>query len=582
MSTQVEQIKERLSIVDVVGSYVKIEKAGANYKARCPFHNEKTPSFFISPARNSYYCFGCSAKGDIFSFVEEFEGVDFMGALKVLAQRAGVELTKSDPKERSERQKSFLALEYATVFYQKQLLENPKYAKALKYLKGRGLTDETIKEWRIGYAPDEWRLLSGFLLGKRFTVSDLEKVGLVKRKDGMENKGHVTEGEVYDRFRGRIMFPLFDPSGRAIGFSGRIFEGDEKTGAKYLNSPETELFSKSHFLYGFHAAKMAIREKDAAVLVEGQMDLLMAHQSGMKNTVAVSGTALTDHHVELLRRLSNKLVMAFDPDSAGVAAAQRSATIALRMGVEVRVAELPKGKDPADFILEDMAGWENVLTKAVHIIEFTLNHIAREVTDERQLIQAIRIKVLPFVASLDSSMERSHFIGMISKKTGIKQEAIMEDLSKVQATAVTQQEPVRSMEVQKRQEKKPMLERKILGILYWQESLSDPVIKPDKLRQDLIEIMDEHSFNTVAAELKPHINELILEAEVSYEHSKKLQVVVDELMVNLREDYLKRAFAETLKQLERAERTKDTEKIKQLLEQCKKIGEQIATLPKKR
>ena len=249
---------------------------------------------------------------------------------------------------RSERQRLFLCLESATIFFQRTLYENAQYKAVVEYLTGRGLTKDTIKEWRIGYAPDAWQILSDYLKSKRFTEQDMEKVGLTKAREPKD--GSVGGTGHYDRFRGRIMFPLFDSSGRVIGFSGRIFGPDDGKSAKYLNSPETELFKKSEMLYGFHKAKQGIREKGYSILVEGQMDMLMSQQVGFTNTVAVSGTALTLQHLEMLRRLSERVVMSFDPDGAGVRAALRGAEMAIGLGMEVRVAELPKGEDPALFI----------------------------------------------------------------------------------------------------------------------------------------------------------------------------------------------------------------------------------------
>ena len=311
MSTPVEQIKERLGIADVVGSYMKLERVGSSLKGKCPFHNEKTPSFFVSPARGSYYCFGCQAKGDIFTFVQEFEGLDFIGALRVLAVRAGVTLTKIDPKVRSEYARLYLCLEKATRFYEETLISNTE---ASEYITSRGLKQETIKDWRLGFAPSDWRQLFDYLLKEGFKTEEMEKVGLIKVAHQTDTGGHAVSApkKYYDTFRGRIMFPIRDSAGRVIAFSGRILPrlDDGKTG-KYINSPETILFSKSEVLYGFDRAKLVIRQKDAAILVEGQMDLLMAHQAGFENTVASSGTALTEQQLVRLKRLSENLLLSF-------------------------------------------------------------------------------------------------------------------------------------------------------------------------------------------------------------------------------------------------------------------------------
>jgi len=335
MATQVEQIKEKLGIVDVVGQYIKLEKAGSNLKAKCPFHNEKTPSFFVSPARNSYYCFGCNAKGDIFSFVEQFEGVDFTGALKILGEKAGVQIVYERQDIRDEKSRLHSIMEDATLFFEENL---NKQKKVLEYLKKRGLDDKTIKTWRVGYSPDSWSSLYEHLKGK-FNTDEINKAGLIKKSE----KG----GDYYDRFRGRIMFPISDNSGRIIAFSGRIFKDNENE-AKYINSPETQLFSKSKILYGYDKAKFSIRKLNFSIVVEGQMDILLSHQALFTNTVALSGTALTEEQVGLLKRLSGNVVLAFDSDSAGVASSGKSAMLMLSLGMDVKVTHLKQGEDPSD------------------------------------------------------------------------------------------------------------------------------------------------------------------------------------------------------------------------------------------
>src|SRR3989344_4408177 len=351
MSSPVQKIKEKLSIEDVVSSYIKLDKAGVNLKAKCPFHNEKTPSFFVSPDRCTYYCFGCGASGDIFSFVENFEGLDFKGALKMLAVREAATLRFID-----------------NLSHQRE---------AMEYLKSRGLAEQSVKEFRIGFAKEEWRDLYDYLKKKGFSDSEIEKAGLTKKSE----KGS-SSGGFYDRFRNRIIFPISDSGGRVIAFSGRIFKDDGKS-AKYLNSPETLIFKKSSVLYGLDKAKESIRKNNFSILVEGQMDLVLSHQAMFRNTVATSGTALSDTEVSkenvvsnlgLIRRLSDNLVLAFDSDKAGMTATARAGKIALSLGMDVKVANLPEGSDPADLISRDGApSWKEAIKNSKHLIEFLLN-----------------------------------------------------------------------------------------------------------------------------------------------------------------------------------------------------------------
>jgi DNA primase len=334
INSPVQQIKERLSIEEVVSSYIKLDRAGVNFKARCPFHNEKTPSFFVSTERNNYYCFGCGAKGDIFTFVEEFEGLDFKSTLKILAEKAGVVLTEFNKEKEGEKDRLYGIIEEATKFFEKNLVENKEVN---IYLKNRGLEDKTKKDFRIGFALLDWRKLFDFLKSKNFTDKEIETAGLAKRPDD-KNKA------MYDRFRGRIMFPIADSSGRVIAFSGRIFVDDGKS-AKYLNSPETPIFNKSSVLFGIDKAKDSIRKNDFSILVEGQFDLILSHQAGFKNTVASSGTAMTDslvskeniiNNLGLITRLSKNIVLAYDADKAGISASNRFAKIALYLGMDVK------------------------------------------------------------------------------------------------------------------------------------------------------------------------------------------------------------------------------------------------------
>ena len=422
MGGDVETIKERLDIAEVVGSYVKLEKAGQSFKARCPFHNEKTPSFFVSPSRQSYYCFGCGAKGDIFTFVEQTEGLDFKEALKILADRAGVELKKFSPQnkaEQSEKERILEALEEAAKFFAAELNRTPE---ARKYLQSRGIKPEIQTEWQLGFAKDEWRFLKDYLNQVGYTDEILFKAGLVKKAVDSPDKSP------YDVFRGRIIFPLKDQSGTVIAFSGRALSKD--TEPKYLNSPDTIVFKKHEVLYGFDKAKDKIRRRDYAVLVEGQIDLVMSHQAGVDNTVASSGTAFTQAHLERLKKLSKRIILAFDGDKAGTVATEKSAALAMALGLETKVARLPEGKDPAEIAKENQTKWKDILRKSLPAIEHFLNLVLEEEKDARKAGLAVRSKILPLVVLLESSIERSHFVSLIAKKTGIKEDIIWDDLKK--------------------------------------------------------------------------------------------------------------------------------------------------------
>ncbi len=566
MSSSVDQIKSKIDIVSLISSYIKLEKAGGNFKGRCPFHNEKTPSFFVSPDRGNYYCFGCQAKGDIFTFVQEFEGLDFIGSLKVLADKAGVKLEQFDRGDKTEKERLFTVLEQAVLFYQKKLLGDKS---ALDYLHGRGIKDETINEFRLGLAPLEWRDLYEYLLSKNITPRDMLSVGLIKRKEG-------TQDSYYDTFRGRVVFPIADSSGRVVGFSGRILVPDEKS-PKYLNSPETELFNKSEILFGLDKAKKDIRLKDYSILVEGQMDLVMLHQVGITNTVASSGTALTSDHLIKLRRLSNRIIMAYDGDSAGFSASNRSAQIALSLGMELKVAQMPQGKDPADLAKDDIEELKNSLKNAKHIIDFYTDSLISRSVNPRELGEEIRKNVLPYIAILPSTIEKSHFIKSIAQKAFIKEEALWDDLKNVgQEDVARQQTRVESSPPTPRVD---IIERKVLGFLMWQEQVKekDLNINIGEIKKKVEGIIGVR-IKDLEKELEKEKDLLLFEIESYYSNKADLSRDLDELIVGLEEEYLKKEFGEVMLKLQRAEQTKDSSEVLKYLEDCQRISQRINTI----
>lgn len=569
MSSPVEKIKEKLSVVDVLSSYITLEKAGTNFKARCPFHNEKSPSFFVSPARNSYYCFGCGAKGDILTFVQEFEGLDFMGALRVLARQAGVPLERENPSLRTEREKMYLAMEHATIFYQKQLSDNKE---AKEYLTKRGLTAATIREWRLGYAPLEWKGIFTYLKSKGFNAEYIEKIGLIKASEKVK-------GDYYDRFRGRIMFPIADSSGRIVAYSGRQFENDG-TQAKYINSPETSLFEKSKILYGYDRAKLEIRRNDFSLLVEGQMDLLMSHQAGQLNAVASSGTALTEHHLAILKRLSNKLVIAYDGDTAGGNAAKRGWELALAQGMDIKIAQFPDGKDPADLVLEDPDAFKKAITEAQHVIDVELNRILKSSGDTRDHLLRVEKELLPFVSEIQSEIEKSHFISKISNATGIKEDILWREVRKREKGSLSN-DTVKQVKAET-QPRKGSIERALFGIIYWQEKQFSAVINVLDIRSALGTIIGTERVKQLEKELEPVKEELIFQAEVSYQQSPHIKQHTDEFVRNLKEEYLKEEFGEAMRDLGIAERAKDYGKVAELLKKCQEVSLKLRKLSEER
>lgn len=467
-----EQIKSRLGVLDVVQSYVRLQKAGANYKAVCPFHSEKTPSFFVSPARESWHCFGCSRGGDIFSFVQEIEGVDFIDALNLLAARAGIEVKKEDPRQRSERERLLELTECATAFFQSALILQPA---ACAYLKERGVTEDTIKTFRIGYAPRSWDALLGRLRAKGYRDTEIVASGLAVAS------ARPSGARYHDRFRGRIMFPLADATGRIVGFSGRTFvapgeQVDEAAqGGKYINTPQTLLYNKSKILYGFDRAKIAIRKENACILVEGQMDVILSHQSGVANAVAVSGTALTIDHLRAVRRIADTLIFAFDRDSAGTAAVERSVTDALAEQFDVRVITLPEDRDPADVAREGAEQWKKASAQSRPFLEFLLEEqLAKKEHQEEHLVwRDAAAKLLPFIVRMPGAVDRAFWVRAIAHRVGMREDALWEELSKYAQNSrkrffgVFRQERGAGEAETKKRTRRDMLEERLVGIAFW-------------------------------------------------------------------------------------------------------------------
>ena len=469
-------------------------------------------------------------------------------------------------------------MEESALYFSKNLEGNREVQ---EYLKARGLEANTISDFRIGFAHNDWRKLYDYLKKGGFTDIELEKAGLVKKSE----KGF------YDRFRGRVMFPIADSSGRIIAFSGRIFVDDGKS-AKYLNSPETPIFSKSSVLYGLDRAKDSIRKNNFSILVEGQMDLILSHQAGYRNTVATSGTALADStetkdstvsNLGLIRRLSDNLVLAFDGDKAGLNASLRAGRIALSLGMDVKVADMPEGVDPADLISkEGVPAWKEAVKKSKHIIEFLLEKVLRSTEDSRKVGREIKDKILPFISALESSIEKMHFIKKISDRSGIPESALGDDLKKVEQELKYEKTEVSAKALASGQVfRKDYIIRKLLGIILWQKTLKEQKINSAQILKDIALILDT-SEEEVLKKTDTAKEDLIYEAEVFYGADGNLEKDVQEMLDNLREEYLKEALGCKMKELYTAEEKKEFNKSPQILKEIKEINDLIQNIKNSR
>lgn len=426
MNQPSDEIKDRLDIVDVVQDYIQLKKSGANFKACCPFHNEKTPSFMVSQDKQIWHCFGCSKGGDIFSFVQEMEGVEFVDALKSLAQKAGIELKRQDPKLSSQKSRLEDILELGAEFFHKSLLQSKAGEAARGYLKERQVEGSTITEFKLGYTPDLWDTLINFMSKKGFQIKDLLEAGLIIKREGREG--------YYDRFRHRLMFPIADVNSKIVGFGGRVMPGDnEKETAKYINSPQTQQYDKSRILYGLDKAKMEIRKQDLAVIVEGYMDVIASHQAGVKNVVASSGTALTTAQVNLIKRYTQNVVLAFDMDVAGDTAAKRGIDVAIENGMNVKIAQLPEGLDPDDAVQKDIKIWQEAIKNAQSIMDYyfvsAMKGLDFKKVDDKKIAVAV---LIPQIAKIYNDVEKAHYIQKLAGTLNVEERILYDLMSKSQ------------------------------------------------------------------------------------------------------------------------------------------------------
>ena len=588
MNNAVEQIKERLNIVDVVSGYVQLQKAGRSFKGKSPFTNEKTPSFFVSPERGMYYCFSSGKGGDIFRFIEEMEGVDFKGALKMLAERAHVDLVPQNPQKRSEQEILYALLDAASSYFETTLKSQPEIG---AYLKKRGVSEHSIAKWRIGYVPDGWRNLKDHLAAKGFTDAMMLRAGLVKR---------ATEGNsFYDVFRDRIMFPISDPAGRVVAFSGRTMSTDPEL-PKYVNSPETELYEKSHILYGYHVAKQTIRKSDFSLIVEGQFDLVLAHQAGFTNTVAISGTALSLYHTMLLERLSSRVVLALDADRAGINSVKRSAHILLARGMDVKVALLPEGKDPADLVAEDSGLLKAAVRNATTVVEFLIAILKTSTRDERAFRLRVRDEVLPLIVRIPNRIDREHFEEVVSTALATTKEAVHHEVERIAAIEEKSENKTENKAASSPSVQTPRaggyrtdeLVRFVYGIILWQEQEKAQAETEDQKKGDyagfdaaemigaLKEVIGENASRSLVDLGESEKNKLIFEAEL---HCAELPLSA---LLTQFHSYLKEIQERTLKvalgvartKLREAEAAGDEATKNKYLEECAVLQKRLSTI----
>jgi len=558
-----EEIKNKLDIVDVVSSYVRLQKVGSNYRALCPFHSEKKPSFFVSPRLQIFKCFGCGKAGDVFKFIMEIEKVDFKEALKILAEKAGVELPK-EKEEVGEKARLYKVCEIATKFFERQL-ESKIGKKVIEYLLGRKINFESIRKWRLGWAPNTKNSLTDFLKAKGFSIEEIEKTGLCFKKEN---------GEILDFFRGRIIFPIFDLNSRVIGFAGRIFEKEE--GPKYINCKNTLLYDKSRTIYGLDKAKKEIKNKDFCLIMEGYTDVILAHQEGFENSVSVSGTALSNSHLQILRRFTSNLFLCFDADFAGDQATKRGIDLALQNDFQVKIVILKEGKDPADIISEKKEDFEKAIKEAVSVMEFYLKSFLSQY-DKNSLEgkKEIARRFLREVKKLSSEIEKEFWVENLAEEISVSKESLLKELEKIRIEEEFFGEEKEEIKLKAEKSRKEILEERLLTlVLKFPQNLvliddekmeyflpqTKEIVK--KLRENL-----EFDPKTLSEKAKESFFEASLKSEILEENLEKEEATkeINFCLKEIAKIYIKDKLNEISEKIKEAEKNKDEKKLKNFL-----------------
>lgn len=472
-----EEIRARLAIEDVIAEYVQLKRAGRHWKGLSPFTSEKTPSFVVSPDRQIWHDFSSGRGGDVFAFVMEMEGLDFKGALEVLARRAGVDLDQYRKQGRGlssqNKERLYDINELATKFYQTQFSKNKV---ALEYTLGkRQFSKATVLEWRLGYSPNNGSALLDFLKKKGFTDAEAKLAGLTSQN---------YRGGLQDMFRGRLMIPLSDGQGRVVGFTARLL-ADDPQAPKYINTPSTPLYDKSRHVYGLHLAKESIRKSGFAILAEGNLDVIASHQAGVRQVVATAGTALTEYHLKALSRLTGDIRLCFDADKAGVAATERAIPVAAKVGVNLQIITIPSGKDPDELIKQDVKIWQDIITKPVYAVDWLIERYTASLDlDTAQGKRELSDVVLKVVRQLPDAVEQDHYLGRLAELLHVNKAAL---LTKLQGVG-DETAPIRRRAVQQRV---PLSDKVALEHHRTEENLMALTLMQPKLRSHLYNLSAE-------------------------------------------------------------------------------------------
>jgi len=604
-----EEIKERLDIVDLISEYIQLQPAGVNnFKARCPFHNEKTPSLFVSKDKQIFKCFGCGEGGDVFSFVMKMEGLEFVDALRILAVKAGVELKKEQPEFYSKRARVLEILKLSAEYYHQALLKSKSGQVARDYIAGRKLKPETVSQFKLGFSPDDWEMLSKFLKSRGFKDDEIIASGLVvPRKSAFASTavGASADKGFYDRFRFRLMFPIWDGQNNVVGFTARQLR-EEKNMGKYINTPQSLAYDKSRVLYGLNFAKSEIRREDKVIIVEGNMDVIASHQANVTNVVASSGTALTSMQIDLIKRYTNNVVFSFDMDLAGNMATQRGIDLALESGLNIKITMPEKNgkvKDPDDIIkTEGVKAWKDIISSAKSIMDYyfesNLSKLDLAKVEDKKIMAKF---LLPKIKKIADKVEQAFYLQKLAGLISVGEEVLRDAMEKTQIRNDYQRTVVMKAadSVEKRKSETEMLQERLFGLImsnfhnFKKLENFDLGLFNERISSLYKEIKAYYNknksfeFNTFSSELEKDsaalalfAKELVLGAEKEQSQRERNDVFVpndeiDKCLKRLIEIDLKKKLIDIEAQMRNAEIKKDNGKVAELSNQFNILSQKL-------
>lgn len=583
---QIEEVRRKIDIVELISQQVALKKAGRNFKGLCPFHDEKTPSFIVSSERQIFKCFGCSEGGDVYGWLMKREGMEFGEALRFLAQKAGVELKDFRPSGDQKIKERLLEVNHlAAEFYHYLLTEHRVGKKGLEYLLKRGIIKDSIRLFKLGYSPNEWQGLTDYLTKKKgYKLSELEQAGLAIKGNG---------GRYYDRFRGRIMFPLFDHRGRVVGFAGRVLDPEAKE-AKYINSPETILYHKSSILYGLEITKEAIKKANRAIVVEGELDAISSYQAGVKNVAAIKGSALTEGQIELLKRFCENVSLALDSDSAGEAASRRGIELAEKLGLNVRIIRVKEGKDPDECAQKGARLWKDSVAEAVAVYDFLIEagvkrYGVKTVEGKRKLSE----EIAGVLAKVDNEVIKAHYIKKLAKVLEVEEEAVRMEVDKVGKVAeVAKVEQVAEAEQEKTRQER--LEEYLLALILQADKEMKKfvsLVKPEEWGETVIKKILEQLQQWFKKDKEWEINkfvrslaaELVAQVDAAYlldlgrltEDRDRLEREIEKTLADIRRLNIKQKLEQLSKEIGQAEKEKDRAKLNKLQKEFRETAKSL-------